>query len=97
MDEGFGRRFRLELVHACCDSNAVYVVIADTVAAYREFCLTPPDVELFDKRLFFYLPLTFQYVEDRLGKHTSQFPPNFPGLGNNPRCRRADIQWLTAF
>ena len=29
-------RLGLELVHAACNSNAVYVVIADTVAAYPE-------------------------------------------------------------
>jgi hypothetical protein len=32
-------RLRLELVHAACNLNAVYVVIADTVAAYRETVL----------------------------------------------------------
>jgi hypothetical protein len=32
-------RLRLELVHAACKLNAVYAVIADTVAAYREFVL----------------------------------------------------------
>jgi len=37
---------RLELVHADCESNAVYVVIADTVAAQQGVRLTPPGVVL---------------------------------------------------
>ena len=74
----FGRRFRLELVHAGCESNAVYVVIADTVAAHREFVLLRLALSL--TASLPYLPPTFQNVEDRLGKHDVAVSTELSGL-----------------
>jgi hypothetical protein len=70
------------MVHAACKLNAVYVVIADTVAAYREFVLLRFSLSL--TASLSYLPPAFNHFEDRLGKHDVAVSPKLFGLVKIP-------------
>ena len=56
----------------------MYVVIADTVAAHREFVLLRFALSLTESLP--YLPPAFHYAEDRLGKHDVAVSPKLFGL-----------------